>query len=113
MGGKAFESPFVELLESRIGFVGAADLKLGRNESKFIAGCQLNPGDALYLPPWIWHDIFTLSPSISLGTRFSNLELLRRRHPIRPSKRHFKAATDQEIGRFGVQPKRQTTQQVE
>lgn len=43
---------FSRAMERRLGFLGAHELELGRNQTKFIAGCQLHPGEALYMPPW-------------------------------------------------------------
>merc|ERR1712039_549287 len=30
----------------------------------------IHPGDVLFIPPWWWHEVRTISPGISLSTTF-------------------------------------------
>jgi len=74
-----FQKQFGPLVEKTLGYAGGELIEQARRHPyvEFVAGCTLHPGEALYMPPWTWHDVFTTKPSISLGTRFA----YDKRHP--------------------------------
>ena len=42
----------------------------GSSSSAGVFGCMLHAGEALFMSPDTWHDVLTIEPSFSLGTRF-------------------------------------------
>lgn len=90
--------------EATLGYVGPLQIEAARrsNSTDFVAGCLLHPGDALYMPPWTFHDIFTVTPSISSGTRFDMAKMMHTGHPVR----RWKHSTLQERSHWGI-PKAQ------
>lgn len=98
-----------------LGYVGADIIEeamlvsrhgIQRNRTEFVAGCLLHPGDALYMPPWTYHDVVTITPSVSMGTRFDvkKLDRLVPKYPV-----DWNSASVRERGRWGVAaaPRRQ------
>jgi len=61
---------FARQMEARLGYVGSPVLSRPSLPVHSAYGCTLRPGEALFMPHSLWHDVLTVSPSVSLGSRF-------------------------------------------
>ncbi len=61
---------FARQMEARLGYVGSPVLSRPNLPVHSAYGCTLRAGEALFMPHSLWHDVLTVSPSVSLGSRF-------------------------------------------